>query len=171
VKRLFAAVAVAGVVWLTPMSAEATKKPPTTTTSTTSTSTTSTTTSTTVPPTTTPPTWTVPEGCVAGEFDIVCTTVPPETTTPSTPPPAGCVPGEYPQGPTGDEPCGPTDLCSGDGKTRNWSLLPCDTTTTTVVGPPPVLPATGGETGWIALGALVTLLTGVSIVGTVRRSS
>jgi LPXTG-motif cell wall-anchored protein len=110
---------------------------------------------------------------VAGEFDVVCTTVPPETTTATTLPPAGCAPGEYPQGPTGDEPCGPTDLCSGDGQTRNWTYTPCDTTS--LVGPatsvsPPALPATGGETGWIALVALVTLLTGVSVVGTVRRS-
>jgi hypothetical protein len=149
--RFAAAVAVAGVVWLAPMGAQAT----------------------TVPPATTPPTWTVPEGCVVGEFDVVCTTVPPETTTPTTLPPAGCVPGEYPQGPTGDEPCGPTDLCSGDGHTRNWSMQPCDTTSTTLpasIGSPPVLPATGGETGWIAVVALVTLLTGVSVVGTVRRS-
>jgi LPXTG-motif cell wall-anchored protein len=166
VKRLFAAVTVAGVVWLAPMGAEATKQPTTTT------STTSTTTSTTV--------------------------VEPSTTQPSTTP---TVPGAavrcpdpanpYPQNYGKDAPCGPTDPCididpaTGMGTTL-WTIQRCGTPVTTVAPTapatsspspavtsvsPPVLPATGGETGWIALAALVTLLTGISVVAAARRSS
>jgi LPXTG-motif cell wall-anchored protein len=48
--------------------------------------------------------------------------------------------------------------------------LPSPSPAVTVVSPP-VLPATGGETGWIVLAAVVTLLTGVSVVSAARRSS
>jgi hypothetical protein len=166
------------------------KPDPTTTTSTTTT----TVPETTVPPTTIPetgvtvPDTTVPDICTGG---IPCETVPPgvpDTTTPSDictgsipcDPPAtiqtGCAPGEFPQGPTGDEPCGPTDLCSGDGVTRNWSLQPCAdlehttgaTTTVATVEAPPMLPATGGETGWIALTGTVMILVGISLVSAVK---
>lgn len=156
------------------------------------TTTTSTVPETTVPPTTIPetgvtvPDTTVPDICTGG---IPCETVPPgapDTTTPSdictggipcdiptTTILTGCVPGEFPQGPTGDEPCGPIDLCSGDGLTRNWSLLPCDTTpvtetTVAVAEPVPTLPATGGETGWLALTGTVMILTGISLVSMVK---
>jgi hypothetical protein len=127
---------------------------------------------TTVPETTVPAT-TVPEGCTAGDYDVVCgtttTTIPVPTTTIL----EGCEPGWFPQGPTGDEPCGPTDLCSGDGVTRNWSLLPCDTipateTSVAVAEPVPTLPVTGGETGWIALTGTVMILTGISLVSMVK---
>jgi LPXTG-motif cell wall-anchored protein len=142
------------------------------------TTTTSTVPETTVPSTTVPETTIpepLPEGCIVGEFDVVCVDTPPETTTPETTTTVvvGCVPGEFPQGPTGNEPCGPTDLCSGDGATRNWSLLPCDTipateTTVAVAEPVPTLPATGGETGWIALVGTVMILTGISLVSMVK---
>lgn len=151
------------------------------------------TTTTEVPDTTEPETTTVPDTtvpvfpCVVGDYDIVCEepcTEPDEcvqtwpTTTTTIPVPTttileGCQPGWFPQGPTGDEPCGPTDLCSGDGVTRNWSLLPCDTvpateTSVAVAEPAPTLPVTGGETGWIALTGTVMILTGISLVSMVK---
>lgn len=159
------------------------------------TTTTSTVPETTVPPTTIPetgvttPDTTVPDICTGG---IPCETVPtgaPDTTTPSdictggipcdlptTTVLTGCVVGEYPQGPTGDEPCGPTDLCSGDGVTTNWTLQPCagldapttGSSSTVAVAEPPTLPATGGETGWIALTGTVMILTGISLVSMVK---
>lgn len=184
-KRLFAAAAVAGVVWLAPMGAQATKKPPTTTPTTTSTTTSSTTTSTTTSTTVVEPSTTHPS------------TIPtvPETTVPVTETTLQCPDPDnwYPQNYGKDAPCGPTDPCididpdTGMGTTL-WHIVPCGTPVTTVaaappdpgtsspspaatVGSPPVLPATGGETGWIALAGLVTFLTGVSVVSAARRSS
>jgi LPXTG-motif cell wall-anchored protein len=181
VSRLAVAVAMAGVAWLAPMGAQATKS--TTTTTTTST----TTTSTTLPPTTVPETTTVPEstvvvpdGCVIGDFGPICPG--PSTTTTLAPwqvegltPTDVCIqhitsgptlqPGEFEYA---------ASFSDSTGTTQRL-ILPCRPTSSpspavTVVSPP-VLPATGGETGWIALVALVTLLTGISVVATVRRSS
>ena len=124
-----------------------------------------TTTTSTVPETTVPPT-TVPE---------TTTTIPvrPTTTVP------GCPPGEVRQNYGQDAPCGPTDPCVGiDSETglgsTLWTFQTCGTpvaTTTTTVAvaePPPTLPATGGETGWIALTGTVMILTGISLVSMVK---
>jgi LPXTG-motif cell wall-anchored protein len=149
------------------------------------TTTTSTTTTTTVPETTVPPT-TVSE-CDFG----VCGTVP-ETTTPVTTAPEcnSGVCGTVPEATVPVEWGSPalTDVClqhiTGGPTLQPGEYVYVDSvdkatgTTERFVGlcapvptAPPTLPATGGETGWIALVALVMLLTGVSVVATVRRAS
>ena len=133
-KRITFALTLAGVVWLTPLAANAQ----------------------------------LPEGCVAGEMDVVCTlpdTVP-DTTWQSLALTDVCIqhitggptlqPGEYVYVDSVDKATGTTERFVG-------LCAPVPTV-------PPSLPATGGETGWIALAAVVTLLTGISLVGTVRRS-
>jgi LPXTG-motif cell wall-anchored protein len=165
-KRLIAAVAVAGVVWYAPMGVHADDAPPST--------------------------WEIPDGCVVGEMDVVC-----EEPAPTDPEPPTIAPSTTTTlAPWQVEGLTPTDVCiqhitggptlqpgefeyadslaDSTGTTQRL-ILPCRPTSSpspaVMVVSPPVLPATGGETGWIALVALVTLLTGVSIVGTVRRSS
>lgn len=145
---------------------------------------------TTVPPTTAPPTTPPPPPpppTTATPTTATPTTAPPTTVPPTTVPPTtivvtttstvidkGCPPGQFPQGPIGNEPCGPTDLCSADGKTRNWSLLPCDTTTTV---PPTTVPTTLPPTGLddagqgILAAALLCFGLGLGAVTLARRNS
>jgi LPXTG-motif cell wall-anchored protein len=195
-KRVTFALIVAGVVWYAP-TAHATWQPHDTTSTTTTTTTEP---STTVPETTVPETVpTIPNGCGEGfempcppigsqcevfEMDIVCTTPPetiPETTPLETTAPTPTVGGSAAltdvclQHITGGPTLQPGEYvyvetwAEATGTTEKFVGLCAPTTTTAAVAPS--LPATGGETGWIALVALVTLLTGISVVGTVRRSS
>jgi hypothetical protein len=113
------------------------------------------------------------------ETTVPDTTVPDTTVPETTTTVAYCPPGEVRQNYGQDAPCGPTDPCVGiDPETGLGSTLwtfqtcgtPVATTTTTVAAaePPPTLPATGGETGWIALTGTVMILTGISLVSMVK---
>lgn len=135
------------------------------------------------PPTeTTQPPTTVAEEPVPSTTVVV--TTPPATFPNETPPPvppstAVRIPAEptcadqglYPQGPTGEEECGPEDLCSADGTTTNWGLLPCPTTPAPPAGTGGSLPETGNEVLYTLLIGIGACAAGTPLVRFARRRS
>ena len=152
-KSLIVATIAAGIIWYGPGSAQATY---------------CTTRTPQYCPTTTPATTVKP-----GE-DTTTTTKPGEDTTTTVKPGEDTTtvkPGEdtTTTAKPGETTTVPTTVKPGEDTTTT-AVLDESSTTAPATTIPQELPDTGGETGWIALAALVTLLTGVSVVSAARRS-